>query len=87
MTIEWLTLAVIGGGAVVIWWSVRTWIKGVNSRFDTLISEMQTLSKTLVNSNARIASLENRIQSQEERLNNYAGRLRDVEIEQAVNSN
>jgi hypothetical protein len=85
MTLEWLTLAIIGGAAVVIWWSFRTWIKGVNARFDLLISEIQDLSKSLVAQNGRIQTIEKSLGTHDVRLNDHAKRLRQLELKQAKN--
>lgn len=86
MTLEWLTLAVIGGGAVIIWWSFRTWVRGINTRFDLLISEIKDLSKSLVAQDGRLKSQEDRAKIHEKRLNDHAKRLRDIELKQAKES-
>ncbi|MBL4828465.1 MAG: hypothetical protein JKY55_01010 [Aliivibrio sp.] len=86
MTLEWLTLAVIGGGAVVIWWSFRTWARGMNTRFDLLISEIKELSRSLVAQDGRLNSQEGRAETHEKRLNDHAKRLRDIELKQAKNT-
>lgn len=87
MTIEWLNLAIIGAAAVIIWWSLRTWIistnkqhEGTNKRLDSLISKMEAFGKALIRYEGRMNNLEQRLNSQEKRLDVYGERIRKLEL-------
>ncbi len=87
MTVQWITLAVITGGAGVLFWLLKIWVKGINIRFDSLIKEMQTLGKSLIAQDGRIQLMHERQDTHERRINNHSERLRAVELKQVeINS-
>ncbi len=83
MTVEWITLGVITGGAAILFWALKGWVSGINLRFDNLIKEMRDLGKSIVAHDGRIQLLHERQDTHENRINNHSERLREIELKQA----
>ena len=76
----WILSAVIGAGAVLLWWIIRKAIDGVYSRLDRMIEQNEETSKALVEHASELKSLDRRITVNENRLNDHSKRIRQLEI-------
>jgi hypothetical protein len=76
----WLLTSVIIILITVLWWIVRLGIKGIYSRLDQMISQNEETSKQMVQQCAEIEHLESRINVNDKRLDDHAGRIRNLEI-------
>lgn len=74
--VDWWTIAYISTAGMIIWWGFRRLIK----RFDSLITEVQNLSKSMIASNHRIKSLEDYRKVHERRLNSHSEKIRALEL-------
>ena len=74
----------IGAISVVLWWVLRLGIRGVYKRLDELIKQNNSFGKALVKQSSDISSLTRRVVTNENRLNDHAKRIVNIEIEHAI---
>ncbi|WP_146161516.1 hypothetical protein [Mangrovibacterium marinum] len=76
----WILSGVIGAGSVLLWWIIRKAIDGVYARLDRMIEQNEETGKMLVEHGNELKSLDRRINVNENRLNDHAKRIRQLEI-------
>lgn len=81
--IIWILTGIVGALIIALWWSIRIWIQGINSRMDEMMSQLSQISKQNIGFEKDIMRLEKAINSHDERMRDYSIRIRDIENKQA----
>ena len=76
----WIISAVILVLLAVLGWIMRLAILGVYKRLDRLINQNTALNIRLTKQDGDITTLKSRVETNETRLNDHAGRIRQIEI-------
>lgn len=79
----WALTAVVGGMGVVLWWSIRNWIKGINQKITEIMTELRVVGNKNVGFEKDIARLDRQHEDHSKRFHDYSERLREVEHVQA----
>ena len=65
---------------IVVWFSVRNWVKRIDVKFDALIKAVQSQTVANVKQAGEINGLTKRIDVGETRLDDHSKRIRKIEI-------
>lgn len=82
-TATWILTAVVAALGTVLWWSIRGWIKGVNTRITEILGSLQIMGNKNVGFEKDIARLDKSIDSHDKRMHDYSERIREMEVKQA----
>jgi hypothetical protein len=82
-TATWILAAVVALLGVILWWSIRGWIKGVNSRIAEILSSLQVMGNKNIGFEKDIARLDRTSESFDKRMHDYSERIRTIETTQA----
>lgn len=80
----WIQSLLIGTMGVILWWSIRSWIKGVNSQISEMRDELRTVGNKNIGFEKDIQRIDRDYVSHENRLHDHSERLREVEQKQAA---
>lgn len=79
----WIQSLLIGAMGVILWWSIRSWIKGVNSQLSEMRDELRTVGNKNIGFEKDIQRIDRDYVGHENRLYDHSERLRTVEQTQA----
>ncbi len=82
-TATWILAAVVAVLGTVLWWSIRGWIKGVNTRIAEILSSLQVMGNKNIGFEKDISRLDKNIDSHDKRMHDYSERIRELEYNQA----
>ena len=80
----WVLTGVVSVLITILWWSIRGWIKGVNTRIAEILSSLQVMGNKNVGFEKDIARLDRASESHDKRMHDYSERIRDLETKQAA---
>jgi chromosome segregation ATPase len=82
-TSVWILSAVVSVLGAGMWWSIRTWIKGVNEEISKMRDELRTVGNKNVGFEKDINKLDREHESHDKRMHDYSERIRELEQKQA----
>lgn len=93
-TATWILAAVVAALGVILWWSIRGWIKGVNDRIAEIMSSLQVMGNKNIGFEKDISRLDRTLEkevarldgahvSMDERMHDHSLRIRILEHQQA----
>lgn len=79
---------ILSGAVIVLgtimWWSIRSWIKGVNKEISEMRDELRTVGNKNVGFEKDISRLDRQYDSVDKRMHDYSERIREIEQTQAA---
>jgi hypothetical protein len=79
----WIQSGLISIMVLILWWSIKGWIKGVNEKLSTMSEELRTLGNKNIGFEKDLGRLDRGNESFDKRMHDYSERLRSVEQTQA----
>jgi len=75
----WILGGVVSILGTALWWSIKIWIKGINEKFDKILTKLTLIEKQNVGFEKDIGHLASQINSHDKRLHDHGERLRSLE--------
>lgn len=79
----WALSGVVGVMAIVLWWSFRVWIKGINEKIAEMMTKLEVVGNKNIGFEKDISRLDRQYESHDRRMHDYSERLRELEQKQA----
>lgn len=81
---NWVLSGVVIVLGTILWWSIRSWIKGIQKEFAEMKEQLTIIGKQNVGFEKDINRLDRAYESHDKRMHDYSERLREVEHTQAA---
>jgi hypothetical protein len=79
----WILTGVVSVMGLILWWSIRGWIKGINEEISKMRDELRTVGNKNVGFEKDIARIDDINRSHDKRMHDYSERIRELEQNQA----
>jgi hypothetical protein len=76
----WILGGVVSILGTALWWSIKVWIKGINEKFDSILTKLTSIEKQNVGFEKDISHLALQINSHDKRLHDHGERIRSLEV-------
>lgn len=75
----WILGAVVSLLGTALWWSIKIWVRGINEKFDSILTKLAIIEKQNVGFEKDLHYLSTQIGSHEKRLHDHGERIRTLE--------
>jgi hypothetical protein len=79
----WVLTGVVAAMGLILWWSIRAWVKGINRQIAEIMQELKVVGNKNIGFEKDIARIDRYYDEQNKRFHDYSERMRGVEQTQA----
>lgn len=83
----WILTSVVISLGMILWWSIRLWIKSINEKIAEMMKELKIVGNKNIGFEKDISRLDRSHDSHDKRMQDYSERIRDLERKQPARRN
>jgi hypothetical protein len=83
----WILTAVVGALGMILWWSIRLWVKSITEKIAEMMAELKIVGKQNIGFEKDISRLDRSHDSHDKRMQDYSERIRNLELKQPARRN